>query len=390
MVKVILTCNTELGTGGQGGFLAHAAAGLSELSHLNVFSAGSQVPHTKFPIYPLGYSDWSRRILTTPLLRRRYDLAVLLSDLYFDQQVSKKIQSHPYDLIVGVAGQTHLAFEKTKKKAAKTWLYCLNNYLPFMQQQIQQELQFLSETSVATMHPKMLQRFLWECEQADLILLNAKVAKKPFIDAGVPGEKLAVITPSINSQKFYPAVKNDSIFRVLYVGTIEPRKGVHYLIPAFLQAKIPQSEMLLVGGTSTRVLRLLIEKVLRQNPQIKQEFWDFNRQDPVPVFSRCSVLVLPSVEDGFGLVVLEAMACGLPVIVTSHCGAADLVEDGINGFIVPPRDVKAIADKLDFLASNESIRLAMGKAARITAMKYNQELYNQELRQIFKQQGLLN
>ncbi|XHR84846.1 MAG: hypothetical protein ACFKPT_11400 [Gloeotrichia echinulata GP01] len=119
MVKVILTCNTELGTGGQGGFLAHAAAGLSELSHLNVFSAGSQVPHTKFPVYPLGYSDWSRRILTTPLLRRRYDLAVLLSDLYFDQQVSKKIQSHPYDLIVGVAGQTHLAFEKTKKKLQK-------------------------------------------------------------------------------------------------------------------------------------------------------------------------------------------------------------------------------------------------------------------------------
>jgi glycosyltransferase involved in cell wall biosynthesis len=84
------------------------------------------------------------------------------------------------------------------------------------------------------------------------------------------------------------------------------------------------------------------------------------------------------------LVALEAMASGLPVIVTSHCGAADLVENGINGFIVPPRDEKAISEKLDFLAANELIRLEMGKAARATAISYNQELYQQNLRQIFE------
>lgn len=389
-MKVTLTCNTQLGAGGQGGFLAHAAASLSEISDLDVFCAGFEVPSTKFPVYPVGYSRASQRILATPLLRRRNDWAVLLNDLYFDKQVSKKLKSHPCDLIIGVAGQTHLAFKEAKKKGAKAWLYCLNNYLPFMQQQIHQELKFLSEPTVATMHPKMLQRFSWECEQADLILLNSNVPKQTFIQAGFSADKLAVITPSIDTQRFHPASKNDSIFRVLYVGTIEPRKGVHYLIPAFLEAKIPNSELLLVGSASTRILRLLIEKTLSQNSHIKQESWNFSRQDPVEVFSRASVLVLPSVEDGFGLVVLEAMACGLPVIVTSHCGAGDLVEDGINGFIVPPRDEKAITEKLDFLAANELIRLEMGKAARATAISYNQELYNQKLRQIFKTQGLLN
>jgi glycosyltransferase involved in cell wall biosynthesis len=389
-MKVTLTCNTELGAGGQGGFLAHAAAGFNEVSNLDVFCAGSEVPSTQFPVYPLGHSACSRRILATPLLRRRYDWAVLLNDLYFDQQVSKKIPSHSCDLIVGVAGQTHLAFQEAKKKGAKAWLYCLNNYLPFMQQQIQQELDFLSDSSNAKMHPRMLQRFSWECEQADLILVNASFSKQTFIDAGFAPEKLAVITPSIKLERFYPAAKNDSVFRVMYVGTIEPRKGVHYLIPAFLNAKISNSELLLIGTPSTRALRLLIEKTLGENSNIKQESWDFSRQDPVPVFSSASVLVLPSVEDGFGLVVIEAMASGLPVIVTSHCGAADLVQDGVNGFIVPPRDEKAIAEKLDFLAANESIRQEMGKAARNTAIAYTQELYNHKLREIFQSQGLLS
>ncbi|NEU71169.1 glycosyltransferase family 4 protein [Hassallia byssoidea VB512170] len=382
-MKVILTCNTGLGTGGQGVCLANAAAGFNELADLTVICADVKTPQTDFSVYPVGYSASSRRLLATPLLRRRNDWAVLLSDLYFDKQVSKKLQLLPCDLIMGVAGQTHLAFKTAKAKGAKAWLYCLNNYLPFMQEQIQQELQFLGESTVATMNPKMLQRFSQECKQADLIVVLSKVAKQTFIDAGFSADKITVLPPFINTERFYPSLKTDSTFRALYVGTIEPRKGVQYLIPAFLQAKIPNSELLLVGGTSTRKMRLLVEKTLSQNSHIKQEFWNFNSQDPQQVFSRCSVFILPSVEDGFGLVALEAMACGLPVIVTSHCGAADLIEDGVNGFIVPPRDEKAITEKLDFLAANESIRIEMSKAARNTAVTYTQELYKQNLCQIF-------
>lgn len=390
-MKVALTCNTPfgVGSGGQGGFLAHAAAGLSELSDLNVFCASYEGPQTKFSVYPVGYSSWSGRIHSTPLLRRRYDWAVLLSDLYFDRQVSKQLESHSCNLIVGVAGQTHLGFTTAKSQGAIAWLYCLNNYLPFMQQQIEQELKLLRESAVAKMHSRMLQRFLQECEQADLILLNADVAKQTFVLAGFPPEKLAVLTPVVNAARFHPAPKNDSTFRVLYVGTIEPRKGVQYLINAFLQAKISRSELLIVGGASTRFLRSLMENTLIQHFNIKQEFWDFSRSEPTQVFSQCSVLVLPSVEDGFGLVVLEAMACGLPVIVTSHCGAADVVEDGINGFVVPPRDVKAIAEKLILLSENESVRTEMGKAARFTAEQHNQERYNHDVRQVFINQGLL-
>lgn len=389
-MKITLTCNTGLGTGGQGVCLANAATGLNKFADLTVYCAGFEVPKTDFKVHPVGISRWSQKILKTPLLRRRNDLAVLLNDLYFDQQVSKNLQSQPCDLIMGVAGQTNLGFKTAKAQGAKAWLYCLNSYLPFMQQQIKQELKYLADPTVATMNPLMLQRFSSECSQADLIIVLSEVAKQTFIKAGFAPEKLAVLTPFVDTNRFCPTPKIDDIFRVLYVGTIEPRKGVPYLVEAFQKANIAQSELLLVGGTSTRALKMFIEGTLRDNPNIKQEFWDFSKADPTQVFGKSSVLVLPSVEDGFGLVALEAMACGLPIIVTSHCGAADVVTDGVNGFIIPPRDTETLAEKLTFLAANETIRLEMGKVARTTAQKQTQEIYQEQLQGIFQQKNLLN
>ncbi len=388
-MKITLTCNTALGTGGQGVCLENAALGLHKLGDLTVFCSGLTAPKSDFPVYPVGNSVWSRRLLSTPILRRRHDLAVLLSDLYFDKQVSKRLQSHSCDLIMGVAGQTDLAFQTAKAQGAKAWLYCLNNYLPFMQEKIQQELDFLSDSTVATMNPKMLKRFASECEQADLIIVLSEVAKQTFIQAGFTAEKVKVVTPFVDTNRFHPTLKTDAVFRVVYVGTIEPRKGLPYLVQAFLQADIPNSELLIIGGVSTRGLKKFMTETLSKNSQIKQEFWNFSQDNPTQVFGKSSVLVLPSVEDGFGLVALEAMACGLPVIVTSNCGAADVVNNSVNGFIAPPRDVETMANQLKFLAENEDMRAEMGRRARITAQKYDQEIYQHQFCEIFAQQGLI-
>jgi glycosyltransferase involved in cell wall biosynthesis len=77
-----------------------------------------------------------------------------------------------------------------------------------------------------------------------------------------------------------------------------------------------------------------------------------------------SVFVLPSLADGFGMVVPQAMACGLPVIVTENVGAADIVRDGRSGFIVPVRDVEALCEKLRFLHENRDLAREMGRQAR--------------------------
>jgi glycosyltransferase involved in cell wall biosynthesis len=81
-------------------------------------------------------------------------------------------------------------------------------------------------------------------------------------------------------------------------------------------------------------------------------------------YSNSSVFVLPSLADSFALVVLEAMACGVPVIVTENTGSKEVFRDGVDGFVVPIRDVEAIKEKILFLYENRDVCQAMGEAAR--------------------------
>jgi len=74
-------------------------------------------------------------------------------------------------------------------------------------------------------------------------------------------------------------------------------------------------------------------------------------------------LVLPSLADGFGMVVPQAMACGLPVIVTENVGAADIVTDGVDGYVVPIRDVAALKEKIRYLYEDPAARQRMSAAA---------------------------
>jgi glycosyltransferase involved in cell wall biosynthesis len=91
------------------------------------------------------------------------------------------------------------------------------------------------------------------------------------------------------------------------------------------------------------------------------------------------VFVFPSLFEGFGLVLLEAMAMGLPIITTAHTAGPDLIEEGRQGFIVPIRDAAAIADKLDLLQRQPALRNEMGRAARLRAGDFTWEAYEAKL-----------
>ncbi len=85
--------------------------------------------------------------------------------------------------------------------------------------------------------------------------------------------------------------------------------------------------------------------------------------EPAEGYRSSTIFVLPSLEDGWGVVVSEAMACGLPVIVTEHTGAKDIVDEGINGFIIPSRDVAAIKEKIILLYNDKKLREKMSEAS---------------------------
>jgi len=103
------------------------------------------------------------------------------------------------------------------------------------------------------------------------------------------------------------------------------------------------------------------------------------------IYCDCSVYVQPSVTEGFGIQVLEAMAYARPVIVSEGAGACELVEDGKEGFIVPIRDAEAIREKVEYFYDNPDEVRRMGKNAREKAEKYSWEIIENKYQKLIRQ-----
>jgi glycosyltransferase involved in cell wall biosynthesis len=151
----------------------------------------------------------------------------------------------------------------------------------------------------------------------------------------------------------------------IYVGRLWHGKGLTYLLDGFaaLQARDgAETSLLLVGdGPEEESLRnQCMEKGLRN-----VVFSGFHGADTLPrLYGLADVFIFPTLGDPFGLVVLEAMACGLPIITTSAAGEiADRVEESVNGFIVKPANTEELRDRMMTLASNEELRRTMGAAS---------------------------
>jgi glycosyltransferase involved in cell wall biosynthesis len=206
-----------------------------------------------------------------------------------------------------------------------------------------------------------------EFELADHVFVLSKASKRSLIREGVAEEKIFVNPCGVDLSGFIQGKKTESGFRILQVGVISFKKGVLDLAKAFSLAGIKGSELELVGGgLESSGLRKLIEKLANTSVRFTSPMPQNQLKER---YHQASVFVLASLSDGFGMVVTQAMACGLPVIVTENVGAADLVQDGINGFVVPIRSPEVIAEKLIFLRDNPKIAAQMGERARETVMK---------------------
>lgn len=152
---------------------------------------------------------------------------------------------------------------------------------------------------------------------------------------------------------------------ILYVGQFTERKGVFPLLDAFqrVAAKDARAGLLLVGNGPLKNALIARRDALGLTDRIV--ITDFVQKPELPrYYAAADLFVLPSYYDTYGVVVNEAMACGLPVVTTDRVGAAhDLVQQGVNGMIVPAGDADALAQALERILQDESLRRAMGKCS---------------------------
>lgn len=166
-------------------------------------------------------------------------------------------------------------------------------------------------------------------------------------------------------------------FRVIHLGSAGFDKGQIYLLLAWKKLNIEGS--LIIGGNGTEIWNNFIRRNNLKNAIANGRIDNVNE-----FYNLGSVYVQPSVTEGFGIPVIEAMAHGRPVIVTEGVGAKDLVEDGKNGFIVPIRDPDAIAEKIQYFYDNPDEIKRMGKNARETAEKYTWKKIKEKYKEIYQ------
>jgi glycosyltransferase involved in cell wall biosynthesis len=184
-----------------------------------------------------------------------------------------------------------------------------------------------------------------EFDLADRIYVTSRYSHDSFLREGMPEDKLQsrqLVVPS----RFRPCKTNsfDGRFRVTYVGSISVVKGIPVLLEAFSRLKNPDAELVLVGGWSTRGMRIYLERWLCLDSRIR-----VIQGDPLPVLQGASVYVHPSYQDGLGFAPLEALSCGVPVIVSADTGMKEHVVDGVNGYVVPTGKWEAILERLSHL-----------------------------------------
>lgn len=214
-------------------------------------------------------------------------------------------------------------------------------------------------------HPTeaMVARVEEEYRLADRIRVSSAWARESLVAGGVSRDKIDVVPQPIDLDKYRPLPRparpaHQGPLRVCFVGSLDLRKGFVYLLRAARLVGHGRLELRLVGGTGDRHCRRLLAR----------ETTDLDVYvmpgDPRPAYQWADVFVLPSLEDGFGFVVGEAMACGLPAIVTDACGAVELVEPGVTGWIVPAADTAALAGALETAILRRGDLVGMGQRAR--------------------------
>jgi glycosyltransferase involved in cell wall biosynthesis len=138
------------------------------------------------------------------------------------------------------------------------------------------------------------------------------------------------------------------------------RKGIPYLLEAFSKLDHPNKKLLLVGSCSDEMTRFVRKRTEDGTVELAGPVPQARVQD---LMSESHVMVLPSIEEGFGMVLGQALACGCPVVASENTGASDLFREGFEGYIVPIRQPDAIADRLQHLADHPEVRDRMSRAA---------------------------
>ncbi len=234
--------------------------------------------------------------------------------------------------------------------------------------------------------------------RADAYIANTTYERDYLLQKGVSAAKLHVIGSAVDAERF--ACADGTIIRrqwgapsspvVAFIGQQARHKGVDTLVWAMERVwqRLPETR-LLIAGARTRFsprLRRQIETLPAHQREQVLILDNFDAADKPNLFAACDLLAYPSEFESFGRAYIEAWACGKPVIGSLAGAIPAVVQDGMDGLLVPPRDAPALADALMRLLKDESLRCRMGERGRHKVLEhYTSETVVARFRQVYEQ-----
>ncbi len=228
----------------------------------------------------------------------------------------------------------------------------------------------------------------------DRVVAISQGVRRALVESGISDRRIEVISDAVDVERFRPVPRPAAERRSLglpetapilgVVAGLIPRKGHRYLFEAMvsIRSRLPDVVLLVVGDGPLRgsLDRLSVKLGVSAGIRFAGQVEDVRRP-----LACIDVLVLPSIAEGLGVSLLEGMAMGLPVVGTSVGGIPDAVRDGVTGYVVPPRDPGALAERLLGLLAQPDLRLRMGRAAReLAESEFSSEVMARRYEELYR------
>jgi glycosyltransferase involved in cell wall biosynthesis len=315
--------------------------------------------------------------------------AVYQRDVNFDRYVAGCLAKRKSEVYWGFQGSSHDSLLAAKKANKLAVVELATAHVVAAKRILGEEALLHPEWADSIdnlVFPSFYQKRLEaEPHQADLVISASKFTTSTLLEDGISPDRIKLLPLGFELEHIPYIPKDETAdkyiskrpLRLLYAGNLTQRKGLMYLLEALRAFPKGEVELHIIGGVQGSGAAL---------KQYEGEYHYHGRVSQYEMFQaygNYDALVLPTVFEGFGLVIVEAMAAGLPVITTAHSMGPDVIEDGVSGYIVPIRDIQALESAIGNIRQlSDQQYWEMSAAARASVLNFTWQVYTQNLHKL--------
>ena len=274
----------------------------------------------------------------------------------FQKKLAKYLIKNNIKYIISYDTNSSVLFDILKKKAPHTILIidnahpCRNYLYKVYNEMLETSGPFIRtyEACGYLLDKRVAETFGEEAKKADIHIVASSFSKQAAIFNGIPEDHIIVAPYGVDNKAFHPWKRDyNHRLKILFVGEINQRKGIYQILEAAKQLQPKGIEFNLIGTG-----RELAPELYKSYEPYVNFLGRVSFEKLQEMFGTSHIFIFPSMGEGFGLVIPEALSSGLPVIASSNCSGPDIIQDGYNGFVIESGSTEQLIEKIKWFMEN--------------------------------------